>query len=834
MKRKLLSFLFAVFATTYFCSAQVVFDPATYSGTLPAGMSIVNIGGTNYLQVILNGWSSTLPLDPIVLKKSTSFTVDVKYAVGTPGTYPIGGVNTFLKLASPGNDEIAANGAASTATFAKRTVTIATQDTLGYFQVAGQNTTNWGAVTGDTLWVGKLTILPDPTRFIARETFGTQTLGTGTPPDGKLKTSGDTLTGWKNATNCTYRWDDSTALANQTSTNGHIESGSDSSIRTVNYGAGITAPVDYPSPSYAAAILLTDRTRPGDGNGYMGSWDTAVYKGINLQGYIVKSVQFGYFKNGNNFINADTNALNVMYRIDGGAWVQLDTTLIPSFASGMWKYITLPIDNEEGGTCDILLSGLNKTQCIIDDIALVGQLILSDSVIISATEDTIKTSLGTSQFSAVVYPDTARQWVAWSVSSPIATIDADGLLTAVSNGKVNVIATTDDGITKTFPIVIYGQKPVPMPIAVNVVGSKDNALDYTGTVAIGWEADTVFMDYIITDDSIVNGTAGAGNNYQVDNIEIYFDLDNSKIVHWPRNGGYVSGDATFDDNDHQLRLVLGLAGILDASNAAFPAKVVNTLNDTGYTYSVRIAWEDLMTGFTPVAGDTIGFDVLLSDNDAVASDANRNQFTWVSPTDKPFNDPSLWGSLSIVDGGAFLPIADVEKPTAPVLTVETGNCSALLTWTPSEDNTGVMSYIIKEGIFNVDTILAKQTGNTLTRANLTTRNYPYQVSAIDNHGNVSAWSNSVSVDATCTDVDIARVTNFGIYPNPVANELYIDNAASIATIEIISMNGNVIIANENNVQELISVNVTELTGGMYFVRMTTVEGKVVMSKFVKK
>jgi fructosamine-3-kinase len=57
----------------------VVFDPATYAGSLPAGMEIVDIEGTAYLQVVVNGWNSSLPLDPLVVgDRYTAFTCEAK------------------------------------------------------------------------------------------------------------------------------------------------------------------------------------------------------------------------------------------------------------------------------------------------------------------------------------------------------------------------------------------------------------------------------------------------------------------------------------------------------------------------------------------------------------------------------------------------------------------------------------------------------------------------------------------------------------------------------------------------------------------------------------
>ncbi len=135
----------------------VVFDPAQYDPVeLPAGMEIVSLGGTKYLQAILNGWSSFIPVDPIdATDANTHFSTDVKYAVGTSG-FPLDKINTFLKLATADWTELAASGTASSAEFKKYTVEIAAKGKVAVFQFAGQETTNWSAVTGDTLWIGKV------------------------------------------------------------------------------------------------------------------------------------------------------------------------------------------------------------------------------------------------------------------------------------------------------------------------------------------------------------------------------------------------------------------------------------------------------------------------------------------------------------------------------------------------------------------------------------------------------------------------------------------------------------------------------------------------------
>lgn len=135
----------------------VIFDPAqTDPDELPAGMEIVSLGDTSYLQAILNSWSSFIPVDPIMATDAnTHFSTNVKYAVGSSG-FTLDKINTFLKLTTADWTELAASGSASSAGFMKYSVPIATKGMVANFQFAGQETTNWTAVTGDTLWIGKL------------------------------------------------------------------------------------------------------------------------------------------------------------------------------------------------------------------------------------------------------------------------------------------------------------------------------------------------------------------------------------------------------------------------------------------------------------------------------------------------------------------------------------------------------------------------------------------------------------------------------------------------------------------------------------------------------
>jgi uncharacterized protein YjdB len=103
---------------------------------------------------------------------------------------------------------------------------------------------------------------------------------------------------------------------------------------------------------------------------------------------------------------------------------------------------------------------------------------------ITVSGNAITTDGGTSQMSLTVLPATATQSVVWTVSNPlVATINADGLLTARKNGDVTVTATAKDGsnVTGTAQITVSNQ----------IVPTKQVFVDLglsTGTTPAGADA----------------------------------------------------------------------------------------------------------------------------------------------------------------------------------------------------------------------------------------------------------------------------------------------------------------------------------------------------------
>jgi hypothetical protein len=375
-----------------------------------------------------------------------------------------------------------------------------------------------------------------------------------------------------------------------------------------------------------------------------------------------------------------------------------------------------------------------------------------------------------------------------------------------------------------------------LPIAKIVVGTVDSPADYTGQVTMSWDSDSLYMVFDVVDDSIVN----TGASYQVDNIEIYFDMDNSKNIHWPRNGGWMKPiDDAYDTNDYQLRLVPNVAFATNnsprPSSASLDDTTVNqvyTRTADGYQFVLNVAWNALLNGFEPAAGKEIGFDVLLSDNDKSASDANRNQITWNSPTPNPYNDPSLFGVLKFVGTGSgyFEVIPDNVKPTAPALVIaQVDGADVEVDWDASTDNRVVQNYIVYQGTTVLDTVLAKESLNAYFVTALAPGLYKFGVVAVDVYGNKSAKTVAAEVEILTGIEDLAS-SHMMVYPNP-SNGLFniISEGNATVSLEVYNLTGGLVTSSvftQNHTLDL-----SKFSKGVYFLHLKA-EGKTQITKLI--
>jgi hypothetical protein len=180
MKNLFSTFLIVLMIITSLKGQEVIFDPATYPAiSYPAGMSIVEVHGIKYLQVILNGWNSTIDIPEFILKEADStVTCSFKYAIG-PASLAVpldnskirGAVqlmDTINTVKDPwGSDMVPSfttlEQSSVTGNFENVKVKISSEmRVINKIQFWGQEKVNWSPTKGDTMWIGKVSVVLPP------------------------------------------------------------------------------------------------------------------------------------------------------------------------------------------------------------------------------------------------------------------------------------------------------------------------------------------------------------------------------------------------------------------------------------------------------------------------------------------------------------------------------------------------------------------------------------------------------------------------------------------------------------------------------------------------
>lgn len=345
----------------------------------------------------------------------------------------------------------------------------------------------------------------------------------------------------------------------------------------------------------------------------------------------------------------------------------------------------------------------------------------------------------------------------------------------------------------------YGITPVKASFDVtNVVDGEID--DFEGSFSLSYDEDSVYLSITVVDDTIYLGDANA---YVNDNIEVYFDMDNSKNPNWPRDAG-TWPVVSYDDNDYQLRLVPEADFSVNNSLGG----VSQTYNATadGYEFTLHILWDSLMVGFDPADGTIIGFDLLISDNDG----PYRNQITWMAPTALVWTDASLIGTIKLT-GGMIEPMPDTEAPSTPANVAE---ADLVVTWDASTDNTAIYEYVIYNGDDELATQIALESGNSYT-LDLAEGTYTIGVVAVDNYGNTS---DKATVDVTVgpEGTDNVTLNEIRVYPNP-ANDFITINIEQQSHIKILNLTGEVVI--DKIIEVGGSIDIQELANGVYIINV---------------
>jgi hypothetical protein len=204
-------------------------------------------------------------------------------------------------------------------------------------------------------------------------------------------------------------------------------------------------------------------------------------------------------------------------------------------------------------------------------------------------------------------------------------------------------------------------------------------------------------------------------------------------------------------------------------------------------------------------------------------DQQLANITGTTYTDEGF-DPMegyTWGVKAVCEGGETdiitktMPPCSTYPPVKIALTNEDGKLR--VSW-PTEK---------KVNVYRNDEIIAPEyTGTSYLDENPVSGNNCYTVEVVC-EGEVSPMS-----DKECMVGINGFVSTFSIVPNPATDDIMITAKSSFNKVEIVNFLGQTVLSQSND-KDTAKVDISNLTNGIYFVRITSENGTGVQ-KFVKK
>ncbi len=84
---------------------------------------------------------------------------------------------------------------------------------------------------------------------------------------------------------------------------------------------------------------------------------------------------------------------------------------------------------------------------------------------------------------------------------------------------------------------------------------------------------------------------------------------------------------------------------------------------------------------------------------------------------------------------------------------------------------------------------------------------------------------------------IVNASNMTIFPNPAQDQLFVNTSLDVLSIEVLAANGQIMpvrwTVKENNQIQLISVDLSTITAGIYSIEMKSVDGQTLVRRFMK-
>ena len=206
-------------------------------------------------------------------------------------------------------------------------------------------------------------------------------------------------------------------------------------------------------------------------------------------------------------------------------------------------------------------------------------------------------------------------------------------------------------------------------------GVVDGDEDLLGKVAFKWDVNNLYLLFQITDDArsldSSDGNEFDINTFNDDSIEVYLDIFNTK-----------EGGLDASQGKYQFRFIPLEAGEIERVPLTFPITGFDfaIVGSESYVMEISMPWDTLNVE-SPKAGDTLGFEVALNDDDD--GGGRDGQLFWNSTESDDWQDASKWGNILLTAS-----LDDLKKlqiiENLPTLQLFDVNDQTWVSWTETE------------------------------------------------------------------------------------------------------------------------------------------------------
>ncbi len=470
---------------------------------------------------------------------------------------------------------------------------------------------------------------------------------------------------------------------------------------------------------------------------------------------------------------------------------------------------------------------------------------------------TITKGGGTLQMNASVLPlDAADPSVTWSVDdATVATIDANGLLTAVANGDVTVTATANDGSGVTGTLLVTVDIPgttVWNPAAnAESTGLWTEAENWTNGLPLATskivlnveDAADCVLDAPAAINQFVLGDNGAGDDVLriVDGGSLTTGATWSAVAHSTdatiivEKGGIVSLGQHFwaGVNGHATVDIYGTVNVAGMYGIAFEAgwngSGVTSVIDDGVLNLANIHPDQSIPDGSYL--DVTNGGIINIDGDHVSKVEN-----YIAQGRITANGGDATPKVEIIDGTtviSVLVIVDVEEITvtgadeATTISTMGGTLQMTADVLPAEATDPSVTWSVDdEAVATID-------ANGLLTA---VSNGVVTVTATANDGSGITGSLAVTVtnqDETGIGSADLLAKGLTIYPNPAGEILNISSSRDIAAISIIDITGNSVREIGNPVKES-TISLAGMPAGVYILKFRDHDANTVTRRILKQ